>query len=75
LPAPTNRRIAVLVSYFDIYRSNQHVLPSHRIVRLEYGPTPALSAKIEYLYITAVLLDVSSHGEIRAGLTYRFGGM
>jgi outer membrane immunogenic protein len=42
---------------------------------LEYGLTPAVSAKIEYLYITAVSLDVSSHGEIRAGMNYRFGGM
>jgi outer membrane immunogenic protein len=42
---------------------------------LEYGFTPNLSAKIEYLYITAASLDVSQHGEIRAGLNYRFGGM
>lgn len=42
---------------------------------LEYGFTPNLSAKLEYLYITAVSLNVSSHGEIRAGLNYRFGGM
>ncbi len=42
---------------------------------LEYGFTPSLSAKIEYLYITAASLDVSQHGEIRAGLNYRFGGM
>jgi len=42
---------------------------------LEYGITPELSAKLEYLYITAASLEVSSHGEIRAGLNYRFGGM
>jgi outer membrane immunogenic protein len=42
---------------------------------VEYGITPALSAKIEYLYITAVSLDVSQHGELRGGLIYRFGGM
>ena len=37
--------------------------------------TANLSAKLEYLYITAASLDVSQHGEIRAGLNYRFGGM
>jgi outer membrane immunogenic protein len=42
---------------------------------VEYGITSALSAKLEYLYITAVSLDVSQHGELRAGLNYRFGGM
>lgn len=42
---------------------------------LEYGFSPNLSAKLEYLYITAASLEVSSHGEIRAGLNYRFGGM
>ena len=42
---------------------------------LEYGFTSSLSAKLEYLYITAVSLSVSNHSEIRAGLNYRFGGM
>ena len=42
---------------------------------LEYGFTDSLSAKLEYLYITAASLEVSRHGEIRAGLNYRFGGM
>jgi outer membrane immunogenic protein len=42
---------------------------------LEYGFTPALSAKFEYLYIAAASLEVSRHGEVRAGLNYRFGGM
>jgi outer membrane immunogenic protein len=42
---------------------------------LEYGFTPALSAKIEYLYVSAVSLSVSHNNEIRAGLNYRFGGM
>jgi outer membrane immunogenic protein len=42
---------------------------------LEYGITPALSAKLEYLYVSAVSLDVSHTNEIRAGLNYRFGGM
>jgi outer membrane immunogenic protein len=40
----------------------------------EYGFTPSLSAKVEYLYITAASLDISHHGEVRAGLNYRFGG-
>jgi len=42
---------------------------------VEYGFTPNVSAKIEYLYITAASLDVSHHSEVRAGLNYRFGGM
>ena len=42
---------------------------------LEYGFTPSLSAKIEYLYVSAVSLSVSHNNEIRAGLNYRFGGM
>lgn len=42
---------------------------------LEYGFTPSLSAKLEYLYISAVSLDVSHTSEIRAGLNYRFGGI
>ena len=42
---------------------------------VEYGITQNLSAKLEYLYISAVSLDVSQHSEIRAGLNYRFGGM
>jgi outer membrane immunogenic protein len=41
---------------------------------VEYGFTPGLSAKLEYLYFTAASLDISHHGEIRAGLNYRFGG-
>jgi outer membrane immunogenic protein len=42
---------------------------------IEYGFTESISAKLEYLYITAASLEVSQHGEIRAGLNYRFGGM
>jgi outer membrane immunogenic protein len=42
---------------------------------LEYGITPAISAKLEYLYVSAVSLSVSHNNEIRAGLNYRFGGM
>jgi outer membrane immunogenic protein len=42
---------------------------------VEYGFTPALSAKMEYLYIAAASLEVSTHSEIRAGLNYHFGGM
>jgi outer membrane immunogenic protein len=42
---------------------------------LEYGFTPNISAKLEYLYISAMSLEVSHHSEIRAGLNYRFGGM
>jgi outer membrane immunogenic protein len=42
---------------------------------VEYGLTPNVSAKLEYLYITGASIDVSHHSEIRAGLNYRFGGM
>jgi outer membrane immunogenic protein len=42
---------------------------------LEYGFTANLSAKLEYLYISAASLAVSSHNEVRAGLNYRFGGL
>ncbi|MFZ3358182.1 MAG: outer membrane beta-barrel protein [Xanthobacteraceae bacterium] len=42
---------------------------------VEYGFTPELSAKLEYLYISAASLEVSRHSEVRAGLNYRFGGM
>ena len=42
---------------------------------VEYGITPNVSAKLEYLYITAASLDISHHSEIRAGLNYRFGGL
>ena len=42
---------------------------------VEYGITQNVSAKLEYLYLTAASLDVSHHSEIRAGLNYRFGGM
>ena len=42
---------------------------------VEYGITQNVSAKLEYLYITAASLDISHHSEIRAGLNYRFGGL
>ena len=42
---------------------------------VEYGLTPNVSAKLEYLYITAASLDISHHSEVRFGLNYRFGGM
>lgn len=41
---------------------------------MEYGITPNLSAKLEYLYVSAVSLDVSHHSEVRFGVNYRFGG-
>ena len=41
---------------------------------IEYGFTPNLSAKLEYLYITGVSLEISHTSEIRAGLNYRFIG-
>ena len=42
---------------------------------IEYGFTPNMSAKLEYLYMTAASLDISHHSEIRLGLNYRFGGL
>jgi outer membrane immunogenic protein len=42
---------------------------------LEYGITQNVSAKLEYLYLTAASLDISHHSEVRLGLNYRFGGM
>jgi outer membrane immunogenic protein len=42
---------------------------------VEYGITQNVSAKLEYLYITAASLDISHHSEIRGGLNYRFGGL
>jgi outer membrane immunogenic protein len=42
---------------------------------IEYGITPTISAKFEYLYIAAASLEVSHINEVRAGLNYRFGGL
>jgi outer membrane immunogenic protein len=42
---------------------------------VEYGITPAISAKFEYLYIAAASLEVSHINEVRMGLNYRFGGL
>lgn len=42
---------------------------------VEYGITQNVSAKLEYLYLTAASLDISHHSEVRLGLNYRFGGM
>jgi len=42
---------------------------------LEYGFTPNWSAKVEYLYVTAVSLDVAHFNVVRAGINYRFGGL
>jgi len=42
---------------------------------VEYGITQNISAKLEYLYLSAASLDTSHHSEIRAGLNYRFGGL
>jgi outer membrane immunogenic protein len=42
---------------------------------VEYGFTPSLSAKVEYLYVSAFRIDVSHVNMIRAGLNYRFGGI
>jgi outer membrane immunogenic protein len=42
---------------------------------VEYGLTPNLSAKVEWLYITAASLEVSHTNEIRGGLNYRFTGL
>ena len=41
---------------------------------VEYGISPALSAKLEYLFIAAASVDISKVNTIRAGLNYRIGG-
>jgi outer membrane immunogenic protein len=41
---------------------------------VEYGLTPNLSVKAEYLYIAAASLEISHINEVRMGLNYRFGG-
>jgi len=40
----------------------------------EYGFTPSLSAKLEYLYVAAIAVQVSHVDMVRAGLNFRFGG-
>jgi len=42
---------------------------------LEYGFTPNLSAKLEYLYVTAASFELSHINVVRAGLNFRFGGL
>jgi outer membrane immunogenic protein len=42
---------------------------------VEYGITPAISAKFEYMYIGAASLQASHLNEFRAGVNYRFGGL
>ncbi len=42
---------------------------------IEYGFTPSISAKLEYLYITAASLELSRINVVRAGLNFRFGGI
>jgi outer membrane immunogenic protein len=41
---------------------------------VEYGLTPNWSAKLEYLYVAAVELELSHVHIARAGINYRFGG-
>jgi outer membrane immunogenic protein len=41
---------------------------------IEYGFTPNLSAKVEFLYVTGASLEISRTSEIRGGLNYRFTG-
>jgi opacity protein-like surface antigen len=41
---------------------------------LEYGLTPNISARLEYLYIAAASFEVAHVNEFRIGLNYRFGG-
>jgi outer membrane immunogenic protein len=43
-------------------------------VGVEYGLTPNLSAKLEYMYIAAASAEIAKIDTIRAGLNYRFGG-
>lgn len=41
---------------------------------VEYGLTPNLSAKVEYMYIAAASVEIAKIDTIRAGLNYRSGG-
>jgi outer membrane immunogenic protein len=41
---------------------------------VEWGISPVLSAKLEYLFIAAASVDISKVNTIRAGLNYRIGG-
>jgi outer membrane immunogenic protein len=41
---------------------------------IEYGFTPSLSAKVEFLYVTGASIEISRTSEIRGGLNYRFTG-
>jgi opacity protein-like surface antigen len=42
---------------------------------VEYGFTPNLSAKLEYLYVAATSVEIAKINMIRAGLNYRLGGI
>jgi outer membrane immunogenic protein len=42
---------------------------------IEWGFTPSMSAKVEYLYITAASFELSHINVVRAGLNFRFGGL
>jgi opacity protein-like surface antigen len=42
---------------------------------IEYGFTPNLSPKVEFLYVTGASLEISRTSEIRGGLNYRFTGL
>ncbi len=42
---------------------------------VEYGITPNISAKLEYLYIAVASLELSNINVVRAGLNFRFGGI
>jgi outer membrane immunogenic protein len=41
---------------------------------VEYGFAPNWSAKLEYLYVSALSLEVSHLNMVRAGINWRFGG-
>jgi outer membrane immunogenic protein len=41
---------------------------------VEYGLSPNLSVKAEYLYTAAASLELSKINQVRMGLNYRFGG-
>jgi outer membrane immunogenic protein len=41
---------------------------------VEYGYTPNLSLKVEYMYVAATSVEIAKIDSIRAGLNYRFGG-
>jgi outer membrane immunogenic protein len=57
-----------------ICSGNSHKVGAAAGLGVEYGITPNLSAKLEYIYMAVASVEVAHVNEIRLGLNYRFGG-